>query len=79
MLDRYSNATELVFLQEEPENMGAWNFAHGRLHRLFRNRYQLKHVSRGATGSPATGSHMVHELEHGALLAAALAPEPAAS
>ncbi|MDA8288520.1 MAG: multifunctional oxoglutarate decarboxylase/oxoglutarate dehydrogenase thiamine pyrophosphate-binding subunit/dihydrolipoyllysine-residue succinyltransferase subunit [Actinomycetota bacterium] len=79
VLDRYSNATELVFLQEEPENMGAWNFAHGRLHRLFRNRYQLKHVSRGATGSPATGSHMVHELEHGALLAAALAPEPAAS
>ena len=78
VLDRYPNATELVFLQDEPENMGAWDFVHGRLHRLFRDRYRLTHVSRAAAGSPATGSHAVHELEHEDLLARALAPAPRA-
>ena len=29
---RYPNADELVWLQEEPENMGAWNFVEGRLY-----------------------------------------------
>jgi len=72
VLDRYPNATELVFLQDEPENMGAWSYVHERLHRVFRSRYSLRHVSRTAAGSPATGSHVVHDAELEGLLASAI-------
>ena len=56
VLGRYAGATEVVWLQEEPENMGAWSFVHARLHRLLRDRYALRHVSRAESASPATGS-----------------------
>ena len=70
---RYPNATEVVWVQEEPENMGAWNFVHGRLHRLLREDYALTHVSRAESASPATGSVAVHQLELGDLLRRAFA------
>ena len=79
VLDRYPAADELVWLQDEPENMGAWNFVHGRIHRLFRDRYRLRHVSRPPSGSPATGSHAIHELERQSLLDAAVGGLPGAS
>ena len=60
--------TPAFWVQEEPENMGAWSFAHGRLHRLAGTRYQLRHVSRAQSGSPATGSSAIHQLEHEDLL-----------
>jgi 2-oxoglutarate dehydrogenase E1 component len=68
VLERYPAATEVVWLQEEPENMGAWSFVHGRLHRLLRDRYQLHHVSRAESASPATGSSALHHLEQADLL-----------
>ncbi len=63
LLDRYPMAREVVWLQEEPENMGAWNFVHGRLHRLLRDTHTLRHVSRAESASPATGSTALHRLE----------------
>jgi multifunctional 2-oxoglutarate metabolism enzyme len=72
ILARYEHADEVVWLQEEPENMGAWTFVHGRLHRLLRDDFRLRHVSRLASGSPATGSGAIHQLEHDDLLARAL-------
>jgi multifunctional 2-oxoglutarate metabolism enzyme len=72
VLDRYPAATELVWLQDEPENMGAWPFAHNRLHRLVRDRYTLRHVSRPESASPATGSAALHNLEHEDLMVRAL-------
>jgi 2-oxoglutarate dehydrogenase E1 component len=74
VLESYPAARELVWLQDEPENMGAWNYVHGKLHAVLRDRYQLRHVSRQASGSPATGSHALHELELEDLLDRALAP-----
>jgi 2-oxoglutarate decarboxylase len=68
VLARYPNATEVVWLQEEPENMGAWSFVHARLHRLLRDRYELHHVSRTESASPATGSSALHQLEQADLL-----------
>ena len=32
IFERYGTASEVVWLQEEPENMGAWSFVHARLH-----------------------------------------------
>ncbi len=65
VITRYSNATSLLWLQEEPKNMGAWPFVHGRLLDLLPNGVSLLHASRHESGSPATGSHAVHlqELE----------------
>ena len=63
ILAEYRSATEVVWLQEEPENMGAWNFAHSRLHRLLRESHSLRHVSRAESASPASGSAALHRLE----------------
>ncbi|MFN2608795.1 MAG: multifunctional oxoglutarate decarboxylase/oxoglutarate dehydrogenase thiamine pyrophosphate-binding subunit/dihydrolipoyllysine-residue succinyltransferase subunit [Acidimicrobiales bacterium] len=62
-LARYERAGEIVWLQEEPENMGAWPFVHERLHRQVRADFSLRHVSRPASASPASGSQTVHQHE----------------
>ncbi|HEY2564119.1 MAG TPA: multifunctional oxoglutarate decarboxylase/oxoglutarate dehydrogenase thiamine pyrophosphate-binding subunit/dihydrolipoyllysine-residue succinyltransferase subunit [Acidimicrobiales bacterium] len=72
LLDRYSNAREVVWLQEEPENMGAWGFVHMRLHALIRDTHKLRHVSRAESASPASGSAALHHLEQEDLLARAI-------
>jgi 2-oxoglutarate decarboxylase len=69
---RYPNASELVWLQEEPENMGAWNFVKGRLYDGFGDRHKIRRVSRFESGSPATGSNKIHNQEQAAILDKAL-------
>jgi multifunctional 2-oxoglutarate metabolism enzyme len=63
LLDRYPNAHDLVWLQEEPENMGAWSFVEHRVWRIKERGYDLRHVSRVESGSPATGSAAIHAQE----------------
>jgi 2-oxoglutarate dehydrogenase complex dehydrogenase (E1) component-like enzyme len=67
----YPNAREVWWVQEEPANMGGWNFVHARLARALRDRAELRHVAREASASPATGSQTIHEREQQQLLAAA--------
>ena len=74
VLGRYPNARELVWLQEEPENMGAWNFVKGRLYEAHEATHEIRRVSRTESGSPATGSHAVHGQEQTQLLETALTP-----
>jgi 2-oxoglutarate dehydrogenase E1 component len=76
LLQRYPAASEVIWWQEEPENMGAWSFAHGRLHRLLRDRYRLVHASRAESASPASGSAAVHHLETEDLLVRVFAALP---
>ncbi len=66
--DTYVNAKELVWLQEEPENMGAWNFIEHHTWRVKEFGYDLSHVARVESGSPATGSKTVHDQEHAELM-----------
>ena len=54
---------EFLWVQEEPENMGAWSY----FLRTFTS-IQLKNISRSESASPATGSHQQHEKEQHALL-----------
>jgi multifunctional 2-oxoglutarate metabolism enzyme len=68
----YPNAAELVWLQEEPENMGAWNFVKGRLYERFDDSHKIRRVSRVESGSPATWSHGIHVQEQARLLEKAL-------
>ena len=71
-LARYPQARELRWVQEEPENMGAWSFVAPRLEALLAGRLTLGHVSRKPSSSPATGSLRRHQQEQAALLEQAL-------
>ena len=62
-LDRYPHAQDIVWLQEEPDNMGPWRFVQARFHRVRENGPELRPVSRIGSGSPATGSKTIHDLE----------------
>jgi 2-oxoglutarate dehydrogenase E1 component len=73
ILARYPNAAEVRWVQEEPENMGAWTFIHARMHRLQRDDMKLSHVARYESASPATGSSQVHAQEQEELMEAAFA------
>ncbi|HET9690912.1 MAG TPA: multifunctional oxoglutarate decarboxylase/oxoglutarate dehydrogenase thiamine pyrophosphate-binding subunit/dihydrolipoyllysine-residue succinyltransferase subunit [Acidimicrobiales bacterium] len=68
----YPRAESVVWLQEEPQNMGAYGFVRDRLARLLDGDLAFEAVTRVASGSPATGSHAMHELEQSDLLARAL-------
>jgi 2-oxoglutarate dehydrogenase E1 component len=76
ILDRYPDAKQVWWVQEEPENMGAWPYVHQRLHKVLRERAKLKHVARAPSASPATGSSKVHDAEQQRLLAAAFSKLP---
>jgi 2-oxoglutarate dehydrogenase E1 component len=68
LLETYPKARQLVWLQEEPENMGAWSFVEARTWRLKERGYDLRHVARIESGSPATGSKTIHDQELADLL-----------
>ncbi len=69
VLGRYPEAREVVWVQEEPANMGAYSFAVPRLRRLARGRH-VRTVTRSPAASPATGSAKAHALEQKTLLGA---------
>jgi 2-oxoglutarate dehydrogenase E1 component len=75
-LSRYPNA-ELVWCQEEPENMGAWSFVRHRLDGLRREigvaKTPLHYAGRPEAASPATGMLRRHNEEQARLIATALA------
>jgi 2-oxoglutarate decarboxylase len=74
ILKKYPNARELRWLQEEPENMGAWNFIEHHTWRVKEQGYDLRHVARVESGSPATGSKAIHDQEHEQLMDGIFAP-----
>jgi 2-oxoglutarate dehydrogenase E1 component len=70
-LSPYADGTPLVWVQEEPRNMGAWYFVNSRLPDHIGRRLPLSVVSRDESASPATGSPASHALEQRMLLDAA--------
>jgi 2-oxoglutarate dehydrogenase E1 component len=71
-LAQHTTARELLWVQEEPANMGALNFLAPRLERLAHG-LPLRSVKRSASSSPSTGSHTAHEMEQKTLLELAFA------
>ena len=69
-MDRHTKATEFVWVQEEPKNMGAHDFVVPELERLSRGRPVLS-VNRSASASPSTGSGKAHEMEQKTLISLA--------
>jgi 2-oxoglutarate dehydrogenase E1 component len=56
----FSAATEIVWMQEEPWNMGAWHFMQARLPALLGGR-PLRYIGRDEAASPAVGSYKRHQ------------------
>ena len=71
-LTQYPNATEILWVQDEPRNMGPWPFLHERLAALTGANQTLRYVGRPISASPATGSHHRHEEQQQALVRAAV-------
>jgi 2-oxoglutarate dehydrogenase E1 component len=72
---RYPGMQELVWVQEEPENMGAWSFVLPRLAGRTSakgRKLPLRYAGREPSASPATGFQKTHELEQTLLIDAAL-------
>ncbi|MGH2493247.1 MAG: 2-oxoglutarate dehydrogenase E1 component [Ktedonobacteraceae bacterium] len=63
VLANYPNVREVVWVQEEPENMGAWEYMAPRLSTLLGSKIKLQRVSRLARSSPATGFSDLFQLE----------------
>ena len=64
----YAAGTPLVWVQDEPWNMGGWFFVNARLPRLLGGKLPLTCVSRAESASPATGSLKAHLIEQGMIL-----------
>jgi 2-oxoglutarate decarboxylase len=72
-LDRYPNAQDIRWVQEEPANQGAWPFYGLALPELMPERLgTLGRVSRRAMAAPSAGSGKVHEVEQSELITSAL-------
>jgi 2-oxoglutarate dehydrogenase complex dehydrogenase (E1) component-like enzyme len=63
ILERYDQATDIVWAQEEPANMGAWTFIHSRISDQLRGGRSIQFVGRPRSASPASGSHKRHLAE----------------
>ena len=64
---RYKNAKQWIWIQEEPVNMGAWSY----LLRVATPIIPLTSITRPESASPATGSYKTHDREQRQLIAEA--------
>ncbi|MCF8565492.1 2-oxoglutarate dehydrogenase E1 component [Alicyclobacillus tolerans] len=74
VLKRYRNLREVVWLQEEPMNMGAWTYVRPCLEEMLSPSVQLRYVGRTEQASPAEGQAGDHNREQARLLRDAIAP-----
>ena len=76
MFDSYPKADEVVWVQEEPENMGAWEFIRPHLQEVSSGR-AVRRIARPRSASPAEGSAARHALNQQALVNQAFAERSA--
>jgi len=65
---RYSSLREVAWLQEEPENMGAWEFLRPLLEEALEDRCPLRYIGRARSSSPSEGSAAWHQLNQKVLV-----------
>lgn len=68
MIKKYKHADRYVWAQEEPCNMGAWEFIGPILQSLLPKQKTLQYVGRSRSASPATGSYAMHKKQHAEIL-----------
>jgi 2-oxoglutarate dehydrogenase E1 component len=68
VFDRYANLREVCWVQEEPENMGAWEFVRPELDALGDGRWPLRYIGRSRNSSPSEGSSTWHAANQRAIV-----------
>jgi 2-oxoglutarate dehydrogenase E1 component len=68
VLERYPTVREVCWVQEEPENMGAWEFARPLLEQLIDGRWPLRYIGRSRNSSPSEGSSTWHAANQRAIV-----------
>ena len=76
ILGKYSNAREIVWCQEEPQNQGSWYQIRHRLQSKLGPQHELLYAGRAGAAAPATGISALHEQQQKNLVAAALQGQP---
>jgi 2-oxoglutarate dehydrogenase E1 component len=76
ILRKYSNAREIVWCQEEPQNQGSWYQIRHRLQSKLGPQHELLYAGRAGAAAPATGISVLHEQQQRNLVAAALQGMP---
>jgi len=74
-LDGYPRLEAVTWVQEEPENMGAWGFVRPNLERVINGRWPLHYVGRTRSSSPAEGSSAWHAANQDYLIKSAFSRE----
>ena len=64
----YPSVRDVVWVQEEPENMGAWRFMHPPLEELIGDRCPLRYIGRAPSASPSEGSTAWHQVNQRTLI-----------
>jgi 2-oxoglutarate dehydrogenase E1 component len=72
VLRKYSNAKEIVWCQEEPQNQGSWYQIRHRLQSKLDDQHELLYAGRAGAAAPATGIAALHEQQQKNLVTAAL-------
>lgn len=67
-LEAYPHLEEVVWMQEEPRNMGAWEHVGPQIARLIDGRWPLRYLGRPASASPAEGSTARHNANQAMLI-----------
>lgn len=68
----YNNVSDIIWCQEEPQNMGAWNFVWPRLISETQEAQSIRYIGRVAAAAPATGSAKLHAAEQDRLVKRAM-------
>lgn len=71
-LKNYSNASDVVWCQEEPKNQGAWFSVQNRIQACLHENQTLQFIGRAEAAAPAVGYKSVHDREQKTLVNAAL-------
>ncbi|MGF1471352.1 MAG: 2-oxoglutarate dehydrogenase E1 component [Rubrobacteraceae bacterium] len=68
IIDGYPNLREILWVQEEPRNMGAWTFVEARIREIVGEDPPIRYIGKPARPSPAQGSARFHKEEHARII-----------
>ncbi|SDX51939.1 2-oxoglutarate dehydrogenase E1 component [Paenibacillus sp. CF384] len=72
IINRYPNVKEVLWVQEEPQNMGAWNYVEPRIRARVTPKTTIRYIGRPKRSSPASGFQYVHNMEQQRIISVAL-------
>lgn len=75
IINELPNLEEIVWVQEEPRNMGAWDFVDDYVRPLLKDGQKIRYIGRPDRSAPAVGLPNVHKFEQNQIIQQAINPE----